>query len=343
MNMKTSLSPEMLDHQGWTKKMILDFYQGKRLVVTGSSGYLAHSLLRELGEVDCQIIGLSRKGKMNFSTPGRADVRHVIGNVSERIAWEEVLEGADMVFHFAAQTSAYASHRNPYSDYAVNVLPLLHMGEVCRDRGYRPTVLFSGTVTQSGMPQSLPVNEGHPDNPVTLYDVHKNMAEQYLKFYARQGIFIGISLRLTNVYGPGPEESNGDRGVLNKMIRRALQGSPLILYTAGREIRDYLYIEDAVDAFLWAGICGEKMNGGHFIIGSGQAYSLQEAFELVSQRAALRTGTQVAVEHRPAPEPLLEIERRNFIADASQFSSICGWRPRYSLLEGIDRTLEVCQ
>lgn len=309
-------------------------------MVTGASGYLASALIHQLGSMDCHIVGLSRKNQIAFPESLKARISWIAGDICERDVWEQHLEGAHLVFHFAGQTSAYAAEQNPDFDYTINVLPMLHLGEVCRKKGYHPGVLFSGTVTQSGIPESFPVHENVMDLPMTYYDLHKSMAEQYLKFYTRLGVLSGVSLRLPNIYGPGPTEGNLDRGVLNKMVRRALEGKPLILYTEGEEMRDYLYIEDAMSAFLLAGAIMEKVKGRHFILGSGQPHSIKDAFDLVSQRAALKTERRVPLERQTPPEPLLSIEKRNFVADFTQFSKISGWRPRYSLTQGIDQTLE---
>ena len=167
------------------------------------------------------------------------------------------------------------------------------------------------------------------------------MAEQYLKYYVRQGIVCGAVLRLANVYGPGPESCRADRGILNQMTRRALAGEPLTVYGRGSQLRDYVYIEDVIRAFLEATRMIDRLNSKHFVIGSGQGYTIAQAMNLVSERAALKTGSRVSVIHIDPPSPQSPIESRNFVADSSQYSQATGWQPRYSLAEGIDRTIEV--
>ena len=270
----------------------------------------------------------------------RAEIRDVVGDIRDRAIWESTLQDSDIVFHFAAQTSVYAANENPFADLEINVLPIVHLLETCRQKGLQPIVLFSGTVTEAGIPIRLPVDENHPDKPITMYDLHKLMAENYLKYAVNQKIVRGAILRLANVYGPGPQTSRAERGILNTMIRKALDGETLTIYGKGDYLRDYVYVQDVAKAFLMAGANIERVDGQHFVLGSGHGHTLEDTFNLVAQRVALKTGQQVQVTHIKPDGPLSPIETRSFVADSSKFIHATGWRPRYSLGEGIDRTVE---
>jgi nucleoside-diphosphate-sugar epimerase len=186
----------------------------------------------------------------------------------------------------------------------------------------------------------LPVDENHPDYPVTIYDLHKLMAEGYLKHYTAQDVVRGAVLRLANVYGPGAKSSSADRGVLNLMIQKALKGETLTVYGDGNYMRDFVYVEDVAHAFLEAGAKIDGVNGQHFVIGSGQGHTIAEAVNLVAERVALKTGQRVPVIHVEPPAALSQIETRNFVADTTRFSYATGWKARVSLVEGIDRTID---
>jgi UDP-glucose 4-epimerase len=315
------------------------FYRGKTVVVTGSTGHLASNLIGALADTDCHIIRLSRPGAEFAPVIGKAKVEDVRGDISDRATWERMLGGADVVFHFAACTS-YASNKNPPADLAINFTPMLHLLETCRQSGYRPIVLLSGTVTQTGFPTRLPVDETQPDNPITVYDLHKQMAENYLKYYASQGIVRGAILRLANVYGPGPATSSAERGLLNIMTRRALGGEPLTVYGEGNYVRDFVYVRDVVEAFLMAGANIEQLNARHFVVGSGRGHTIAQSIHLVAERAARKTGRRAQVLQIDPPQPLLPIEARHFVADPRSFAESTGWRPRVSLAEGIDHTID---
>lgn len=313
---------------------------GKRILITGGAGYLATNLVGLLQDVDCHIVRLVRPGAVFAPVTGAAQIEQATGDVRDRATWERALADASIVFHFAAQTSAYVANEDPPADLDCNVVPMLNLLETCRKQGWRPTVLFSSAVTVAGIPSRLPVDETHADRPMTVYDLHKLMAEHYLKYYVNQGIVRGAVLRLANVYGPGPKSSRSDRGILNQMVRRAVAGEALTVYGQGDHLRDYLYVEDVALAFLEAAERIEAVNGRHFVVGSGKGCTIAQVLNLVADRVALRTGKRVAVTHVDPPFPQSPIEGRDFVADSRLFRQATGWQPRYSLSEGIDRTIE---
>jgi UDP-glucose 4-epimerase len=319
---------------------VLSCFRDKHILITGGGGYLASCIVGLLQDVDCFVVRLDRPGTLFSPVTGRAKVQNIVGDVREMSTWEKALLNVDIVFHLAAQTSAYEANKNPVVDQQINVMPMLYMLETCLKKGWQKVILFSSTVTICGLPVFQPVNENHPDNPITIYDLHKQMAENYLKYYIKHDAVKGAVLRLANVYGPGPKSSRSDRGILNQMIRKALAGEPLTVYGTGDQLRDYVYVEDVALAFLKAASNIESVNGRHFVIGSGQGYAIAQAVSLVSERVALKTGIAVPLIHVDPPSTLLPIEYRNFVADTGQFSEASGWHAKYKLADGIDFTLK---
>ncbi|MCK4765242.1 MAG: NAD-dependent epimerase/dehydratase family protein [Candidatus Aminicenantes bacterium] len=316
-----------------------EFFSGKRILVTGAGGFIASRLTEALKEVDCTIIRLSRKKDLP-EPGGRARVKDAAGDIRRRETWEKVLPGIDIVYHFAGQTSAYFAEDNQLADYEINVLPMQLMLDVCRKGKHKPAIVFSGTVTVAGITKEVPVNEDRADDPVTIYDLHNIMAENYLKYYSDKGFIAGVSIRLPNVYGPGPKSGSADRGILNLMMRRALNGEDLTIYGQGDSIRDYIYISDVVNAFLSAAVKVEKLKGKHFIIGSGRGYTIAAAINLIADRVKKLGRPRPAVKHVEPPAGMHDIEYRNFTADTRRFSEVSGWRPFYMLEKGIDETIE---
>ena len=314
------------------------YFTGKRILITGGSGYLATNLARALSDCECTVVRLSRKSHLP-PVAGRVKVVDMAGEITKRATWETALDGVDIVYHLAAQTSVYVAEKDAGADFQANVLPMLTMLETCRRQSWRPAVVFSGTVTEAGIPQQLPVDEDHRDHPVTIYDLHKLMAENYLKYYSAREIVSGTTLRLANVYGPGPKSSSSDRAVINLIMRRALAGEALTIYGKGEWIRDYIYVDDVITAFLRAAKHIEQVKDRHFVIGSGERHTIAQAINLVAERVGQKTGKSVPVTHVDPPDHLSPIEARNFVADTRQFRSATGWHVVYSMREGVDLTL----
>jgi nucleoside-diphosphate-sugar epimerase len=316
-------------------------FAGRRILITGGTGYLAAALIHQLQNFDCSIVRLGRSKEKFISVEGLAQITDVIGDVREPELWEKLIVDADIIFHLAAQTSVYVANQDAAADLRVNFLPMLSLLEACRRLGKSPLILFSGTVTEAGIPSHLPVSESHPDNPATVYDLHKLMAENYLRYFVSQGLVQGATLRLANVYGPGPRSSSADRGILNAMIGRALAGEAITVYGSGSQLRDYVFVEDAARAFLLVAAAMKEASGRHFVVGSGEGHTFAEAMSRISEAVARKTGkAKVPIVHVDPPHPQSPIEARNFVADTTLLSSLTGWRPQVSLEQGIDWTIE---
>jgi nucleoside-diphosphate-sugar epimerase len=255
-------------------------------------------------------------------------------------AWREALRGVDVVFHLAAQTSVTMAMADLAADLRANVYPLAQLLQTCRNWKFTPTVLFAGTATEAGLTEMLPVTEDARDEPITIYDIHKLTAELYLKAFCAAHVCRGATLRLANVYGPGPTSGPPDRGVLNAMIRKALCGEQLTVFGDGSFLRDYVYVYDVARAFVFAASRIERVNGQHFLIGSGIGWKFVDAIRKVAERVTARTGKSVSVKHIADSAHETPIDKRNFVADISRFSTATGWRPRIRLEEGIDLTIE---
>lgn len=322
-----------------SQSSLSEFYKNKHILITGASGYIAWNLIRELTQFECSIVCLSRNTKKIEKQKGKANVKFIEGSYQDKDIYLKAVNNINIVYHLASQTSVYEAEKNPSADYEANVLPMQLLLEACRKSETCPIIIFSGTSTQCGMPDKLPVDESEVDNPITTYDFHKLQAERWLKFYTRQSWVKGVSLRLTNVYGPGPKSSSVDRGILNMMIQKALRGEDLTIYGSGEHIRDYVYIEDIVSAFLSVPIHINETKGKHFVLGSGVGTTIHDAIELVGELISKHTGKKVVVKSVGPPSGLLPIEFRNFVADISQFSAVTGWKPAFRLSEGIDVTI----
>lgn len=314
-------------------------YFGKNILITGGRGYLAANLVAALENINCRVTLLDMSPLSGRRPAAAARIKDVTADIRGLQDWPSLLRGTDIVFHLAAQTSVKTADADPVSDLAVNVLPMLGMLETCRKLKFRPAVIFASTVTAAGIPRRIPVDESFRGLPPSVYDLHKTIAEDYLEYYAASGAVSGGTLRLANVYGPGPKSGSADRGILNMMVRKALKGEDLPLYRDGKYIRDYIYVKDVAAAFLSAGLKADGLKGRRFVIGSGKGHSLLQAFSLVSERAALRTGKKARIVRIAPQGGITPLDKRNFIADSGLFRKTTGWRAEYGLPEGIEDTI----
>jgi nucleoside-diphosphate-sugar epimerase len=314
--------------------------KGQRVLITGGAGYLATNLIGQLQDTECRITRLDRPGVKFMPFRGKSQVRDIVGDIRNRKVWEKVLVNVDIVFHLAAYEHSHSSEFNPILDFEVNALSVLHLLEVCRSRHLYPRVVFASSSNLIGLPSQLPVNETFPNNPLTIYAIHKSISEKYLQYYAREFGQRSIVLRLANVYGPVWNVQASVRVVLNRIICKAVKDRKISVYQNYACIRDYVWIGDVAAAFLAAAELGDEYaTGQYYLIGSGQGHRILDVLGMIANRVEKRTGKRPVVEE-DMNEKLETIEWRNFVADTTRFAQATGWKASVSLEEGIDRTID---
>lgn len=314
-------------------------YRGKKILITGASGYIGSSIFKVLSDTDCDIVLLTHSQSLKLIAETKARVEIIEGDIAKSDIWNKILPGVDIVFHLAAYEHRHGSKFDPKEDLIINAASVLLMLEVCREKGLSPKIVLASSSNIAGIPQILPVNESAPDNPLTLYAIHKLTAEKYLEYYARNFNIPSCVLRLANIYGPAPNYDISRKVVLNKIIHKAINGGPLILFRNKSKIRDFIFIDDAVGAFLAAGISQNTANGSYYYIGSGQGYTLEKIVMIVGRETEMIMGIASPVEIN-TETAIEDVEMRDFVADYSSFQNMTGWSPKIGLVAGIDRTIK---
>jgi UDP-glucose 4-epimerase len=302
----------------------------KKITITGASGYIGAELVTTLISYGASVVRVSRSelAEIDGSIVVKADVNH-------KKTWDYIVNNSEIIYHLAGNTSIYNAEKYPVNSLKSTLIPLSHLVNSCIKYKRKPRVVFSSTATLYGMTTKLPVREFNEIKPVTVYDLHKYFAEQQLVLSTNLGIIEGVSLRLSNVYGPSSSASYSiDRGILNKVTTLALQGENITLYGDGNYIRDYIYIKDVIHAFIYAGVV-ENIFGQSFNVASGTGTSIKEVFNTIAKETKVIKGYEVKVNNIPWPNGMNSIEFRNFIADIDKFRSLTGWKPETTLRDGI--------
>ena len=300
------------------------------VLVTGASGFLGSRLVRRLHGRTRRLVAMAR-GAATVAHPGLKDVEVVLGDVSVGGQIARAIKDIDVVIHFAGHSGAGSSAEDPVYDLTANAGGTIALLEAARKRGGPIRVVFPGSRLEYGRVDRIPVAESAPLRPVSPYGVSKYACEMYLDLYSRlYGISYAVA-RLTNPYGPWIGRPGLDYNVLNKLIATAKSGGAIRVYGDGAQQRDYVFVDDVVDAIVLLASLPENVTAN---VGSGTGMSLRAAAETI-----VRVAGCGSVESAPWPEQAQRVETGDFVADVSRMRSF-GWAPKTSFEEGVRATLK---
>jgi nucleoside-diphosphate-sugar epimerase len=310
------------------------------VVITGAKGYIGAALAKRLLHEGHALRLVSRSPHATqLETPPDARIDTIAADLRDPRAWLPILDGADAIVHLSSRTDLRAAEADPRGDDEINIAPIRALvtaaAEAAGGGSTSPCVVFASTVTVAGAQPKLPVDETTPDEPCSVYDRHKQICETILRDATERGALRACTLRLSNVYGYGQASINANRGILNIMINRAIAGAPLTLYGDGGYLRDFVHLEDVVEAFRLAIETPALRDGRHYVITSGEGMTLAGAYELIAETALEFTGRRGEIRRIAEPSDLHPIEKRNFVGNSQLFSKMTGWRRRFDLAGGI--------
>ncbi|GIV88697.1 MAG: NAD-dependent epimerase [Chloroflexus sp.] len=316
----------------------LQTLSGARVLITGGLGFIGSNLAHRLVELGAQITLVDslipEYGGNLYNIAGIEDrVRVNIADVRDEYSMNYLVQGHDILFNLAGQTSHLDSMRNPYTDLDINCRAQLSILEACRKHNPRITVVYASTRQIYGKPDYLPVDERHLLHPVDVNGINKMAGEWYHILYNNVYGIRACALRLTNTYGPRMRVKDARQTFLGVWIRNVIEGKPIQVWGDGKQLRDFTYIDDCVDALLLAAL-HPAATGQIFNLGGLEVINLRDLAALTVEVAG--GGSFEIIPYPPDRKP---IDIGDYYADDRRIRQMLGWQPRIDLRTGLARTI----
>jgi len=312
-------------------------FRGRRVLITGGLGFIGSNLARTLVRLGAKVTILDSLIPEYGGNP-----RNVAGlerklsihqsDVRDRHSLPAFVRGQDFLFNLAGQTSHMDSMTDPDTDLEINCRAQLSILETCRRTNSGIRVVFASTRQIYGRPDYLPVDEMHPLRPVDVNGINKLAGEEYHLLYSAVHGIRSTVLRLTNTIGPRMRIKDARQTFVGVWIRRLLENQPFEVW-GGAQLRDFTYVDDAVEAILLAAT-SPAAEGQVFNLGGPPPVTLQQLAQLLVDANG---GGRFVVKRFPAARRKIDIG--DFYADYDLIAGKLGWRPRTDLKTALRRTL----
>lgn len=315
-------------------------FRGRKVLITGGLGFIGSNLARRLVDLGANVTLIDslipEYGGNLFNIAGIEDRLKVnISDVRDEHSMRYLVQGQDFLFNLAGQTSHLDSMHDPYTDLDINARAQLSILEACRKHNPTIKIIFASTRQMYGKPDYLPVDEKHPLRPVDVNGINKMAGEWYHILYNNVYGIRTCSLRLTNTYGPRMRVKDARQTFLGIWIRLLVEGKPFEVW-GGEQLRDYTYVDDAVDAMLLAA-SNPQADGKIYNLGGDRVISLADTAKLLVEIS----GGDYVVREYPAERKKIDIG--DYYSDDRLIRSELGWQPQTPLAVGLQQTFAYYQ
>lgn len=299
-----------------------------KVLVTGGAGFIGSHLVDRLIQEGHEVVvvdNLSTGKRRNLNRAARFFKLDIQSWRLERVFRNE---RPNVVMHLAAQMDVRKSVEDPVFDAQVNVLGTLNVLQQAVRHGVRKVVFSSSGGAIYGEQEIYPAPESHVTRPLSPYGISKLCGEQYLSYYQRVSGLQVVNLRYANVYGPR-QDPDGEAGVVAIFIQKLLNNEQAIVNGNGRQTRDFIYVEDVVEANL--AVMGQETQGT-YNVGTGEETSINDVLRILVGH----TNSTCKELHGPAKHG----EQVRSVIDASKIRQELSWEPRTELSDGLKRTID---
>lgn len=310
----------------------------KKVLITGGAGFIGSNLAIALVKRGAEVTILDNMapqqgGNLFNLKPVEKDVEVDFSDIRNESAVKRLVRGKDYIFHLARQTDHILSLTNPFVDIDVNIRGTAILLEAIRYVAPQAKLIYTGTRGQYGKAVKLPVAEDAPTNPRGIYEITNLAAEKMIRIYNDVHGIRSVMLRLTNIYGPRSQMKHDHYGVVNWFVRLALDNRLISVFGDGKLKRDFLHIDDAIDAMMRTAECraceGEIIN-----VGKDDPETFLELVKtIIATAKSGRWGFTPFSPERAAQEP------GDFASDITKIRKLTGWKPKTSLKKGIADTV----
>jgi UDP-glucose 4-epimerase len=319
--------------------MDYDSLRGKNALITGGLGFIGSNLAHRLVDLGMNVIlvdaMIPEYGGNLFNVKDIQDkVQINFSDIRDEHSINYLVRGQDFIFHLAGQVDHILSLTNPFPDIDINIRGSAVIMEAVKKYAPKARVVYTGTRGQYGPTVDLPVKEDTPMNPKGLYELSNMTVEKIILLYTDHHDVATTVLRLTNVFGPRAQMKHSRYGVVNWFVRIALDGGTIKVFGKGDLKRDFLYIDDAVEAILLSAIKEEAI-GEVYNVGKDAYSNFLELAEKIIEISG--TGSW---EFAPFSSDRAKQEPGHFYSDITKIRKALGWEPIISLEEGLRRTID---
>ena len=313
----------------------------RRAVILGAGGFIGSHLAARLLASGWTVTAVVRDPDQPDTVRRLADIaghiETVAGHAADPSLLARVLPGADAVFPFAGRSGAASSMSEPAADLEANGAGQLAVLEALRRHNPDARVVFPGSRLQYGRCPRLPVPEDQPQQPLSIYGIHKMLGEEYHRLYRNTYGIPTTVLRISNPYGPGQDRPDGRFGVVGTFLARAGRDEDIAVYGGGTQLRDYLYISD-LTALCELAVTRPEAMGQVFNASGPRPVRLRDMAECVV--ATVGRGRVIDAEWPPAEGA---VETGDYFGDTSRAADLLGWAPTVDLAAGLTRTWATLQ
>lgn len=313
-------------------------FRGRKVLVTGGLGFIGSNLAARLVELGADVLLVDSLvpeygGNLFNIADIEKKVKINISDVRDEYSMRYLVQGQDYLFNLAGQTSHLDSMENPYVDLEINAKAQLFILESCRQYNPAIKIVFASTRQIYGKPDYLPIDESHPLRPVDVNGINKVAGEFFHILYNNIHGIRACALRLTNTYGPRMRVKDARQTFLGIWMKLLIENKPFEVWE-GNQLRDFTYVDDAVQALVMAA-GSDQVNGQVFNLGGDCVISLKDLADLLIE---LNRKGEYSIRFFPSERKRIDIG--DYYANFNRIRSVLGWSPTVPLREGLAKTLE---